>query len=74
MKVSSKSHTLNLKNHAQKNPITREKSDLSIRSSVDSQANKNYVTTTNSSDNRSLSARGRLIQNERPGSSLFFSP
>ena len=42
-----------------------------MRYSVDSGAVSIYVTTTNSSDNRSLSARGRLIQNERPGSSLL---
>ena len=42
-----------------------------MRCSVDSAAVSIYVTTTNSSDNRSISARGRLIQNERPGSSLF---
>lgn len=42
---------------------------MSMAQSVDSARENTYVTTTNSSDNRSLSARGRLTQNVRPGSS-----
>ena len=42
---------------------------MSMAQSVDSARENTYVTCTNSSDNRSLSARGRLTQNVRPGSS-----
>ncbi len=42
---------------------------MSMAQSVDSARENTYVTSTNSSDNRSLSARGRLTQNVRPGSS-----
>ena len=45
-----------------------------VRLSVDSLRNVTYVALTKSSDNRSLSARGRQIQNRVPGDFAFLCP